>query len=158
MKVQDEWYEQARGQTLQTLPTFVEHLAIDYGHDYGTICHALAAAAIAAASALNHSEAGGITGFQAGAMMWQFISKWMRYDSPLKMLNYDDMLYPQYRDRFDQSISTETWKWIQEQAKTRLAEDCDRPHAHPDVRRHWKSIVEGVVPFGWHVAEEGNQQ
>ena len=35
--------------------------------DYGTVCHAIALSAVA------RTAQGGITGFQAGAVMWEFI-------------------------------------------------------------------------------------
>jgi hypothetical protein len=48
--VHKEWYEQAKKiQGPSELTTFVAHLLNDYIHDYGTICHACAAAAIAGA-------------------------------------------------------------------------------------------------------------
>lgn len=55
---------------------FPKKLTEDYGHDYGTIGHAVAASAIGAATAVDHSPTGGITGFQAGAIMWEFIQHW----------------------------------------------------------------------------------
>ena len=79
MKIHEEWYKQAKEQTLETLPAFLNHLINDYGHDYGTICHAIAAGAIGAAYALERSPQGGITGFQAGCIMWCFIRHW-NYD------------------------------------------------------------------------------
>src|SRR5690349_20327046 len=61
-----QWYVDAHApeMTLETLPEFLRHLTEDYHHDYGTICHALAAGAIATAYAMDRSPQGGITGFQ----------------------------------------------------------------------------------------------
>ena len=90
-------YEEARAQTVATLPEFVRKLTEDYSHDYGTICHAIAAAALAAAHAVDHSPAGGITGFQSGCIMWEFIQEWQHLrGKPLRLTNYEDMLFPQY--------------------------------------------------------------
>ena len=44
--------------------------------DYGTVCHAIALSAVATAWAANKTAQGGITGFQAGAVMWEFIKNW----------------------------------------------------------------------------------
>lgn len=153
-KVHEAWYADAKSMTLDKIPEFMRHLAEDYGHDYGTICHAIAASAIAAASAMDSSAAGGITGFQTGAVMWEFISHWMHYEGkPLRLINYQDMLYPQYREKFLQ-ISAETWKWLQEEAKKLIATAEPDGYCHPDVERHWKSIAAGVVPFGYAVEQE----
>ena len=36
-----QWYKDAKNQTLETLPDFINHLVKDYSHDYGTICRQL---------------------------------------------------------------------------------------------------------------------
>ncbi len=43
-------------------------------------------------------------------MMWQFITNWMSEykDKPLRLVNYDKMLYPQYAGDFSKTISKET--------------------------------------------------
>ena len=102
MHLEKEWFANAKKQTLETLPAFMNHVLNDYCHDYGTICHAISACAIAAAWAADGSEQGGITGFQAGFVMWDVIRQW-RYSSNksgLKIIDYDDMLFPQYEYKF----------------------------------------------------------
>jgi len=148
---QGEWYATAKKQTLDSLPEFLRHLADDYGHDYGTICHALAAGAVAAATALNHSDTGGITGFQAGAVMWEFIRNWNGEKGPMRLVQYKDMLYPQHNDVFAQTIDSKTWQWLQDEARKCLAASDG---AHPAVKAHWESIVAGDVPFGYVVKDE----
>lgn len=120
-----DWQEEARKQTLETLPAFLNKLATGYSHDYGTICHALAAAACGAAWAMNAGEQGGITGFQGGAVMWQFIRAWQYTGNEcgLRILDYDKLLYPQYADTFEgQLMEGYTWKQVREVAKRKLAE------------------------------------
>lgn len=148
-----EWFAQARKQTLATLPEFIRHLMNDYSHDYGTVVHAVAASAIAAAWAANDEPRGGLTGFQAGFVMWNFIRYWMMEDNKtgLRLVDYDKMLYPQYADRFEPTMSSATWEKIQEEAARLLKEE---PDAHPDVIAHWRSIVAGHVPFGYSVEED----
>lgn len=144
MGVHKAWYEDAKVQTVDTLPEFMRHLAEDYQHDYGTICHALAAVAIGAAWAMERTPQGGITGFQAGAVMWEFIRHWNHSgDNPMRLIDFGDLLYPQCSHKFV-TISSETWAWAQERAKTLLAEG----RGVPDVRAHWQSVANGVVPFG----------
>ena len=38
------WMSRAKDMTLADLPEFLRELTEDYQHDYGTICHAIAAA------------------------------------------------------------------------------------------------------------------
>lgn len=136
--------------TLDKLPEFINHLLNDYTHDYGTICHAIAAGAVATAWAMNNDPHGGITGFQAGAVMWEFVRNWMHEDGPMKLVRYDTMLYPQYEDHYDKVISKSTFDYLQEKAR----ENLERGEAHPSVMAHWQSIVDGNVPFGYSIKED----
>lgn len=75
-RVHEEWYT-ARPKTTAELAEFVRHLVEDYEHDYGTICHAVAAAGLAAMRCVNtDSDQGGITGFQASCVLWSVIARW----------------------------------------------------------------------------------
>lgn len=58
-KIHEEWYKEASEMTLENLPEFLRKLTEDYSHDYGTICHAISAAAAAAAWAVEKSPCGG---------------------------------------------------------------------------------------------------
>lgn len=148
--LRDSWYARAKDMSLDALPAFMQELA-EHKHDYNTICYAVAAAALAAAWAMNRAPTGGITGFQGGAVMWEFITQWQCLkNKPLKLVDYSDMLYPQYRDKFSKSISHATWDYLQAEAK-RLAEDGE--YAHSDVAAHWRSIAGGQVPFGYSVRD-----
>lgn len=151
MGLEKEWFAQAREQKLETLLAFMNHLLNDYGHDYGTICHAISACVLAAAYAADNSAQGGITGFQAGAVMWDFVRQWSYSNNKttLRIIDYDNMLYPQYREYFEgRTISESTWKLIQNEAKKRLEENGP---ASKEVIEHWKSIVNGVIPFGFKI-------
>lgn len=153
--LEKQWFEEAHNQTIETLPNFIDHIMNDYQHDYGTICHALSACALAAVWAANKHEQGGITGFQAGFVLWDFIREWMYSDNrtALKIVDYDKMLFPQYADRFDKTISKKTFEGIQEAAKENLNRINNGEEAHPDVIKHWKSIVAGNVPFGYKIKD-----
>ena len=130
MHLEKEWFELARKQTLETLPGFINHVMNDYMHDYGTICHAVAACALAAAWAANDSPNGGITGFQANFVMW---------DS-------------QYKERFEKVLSASVWESLQERAKECLNEESSL--AAEEVKNHWENIVSGNVPFGYKVTDK----
>ena len=158
MHIEKEWFEQAKKQTLETLPGFMNHIMNDYIHDDGTICHAVSACAIAAAWAADSIENGGITGFQAGFVMWDFVKEWSYSSNKcgLKMVDYDEMLYPQYEEKFTKkTISFVTWKRLQARAKELLAEEENGIIPVFDCAyKHWEQIANGVVPFGYTVKEE----
>lgn len=153
--VHEGWYVDAKKQTEATLPEFVRHLAHDFEHDYGTICHAVAAAALGAAHAIDHdAEQGGITGFQAGCIMWEFLRHWLEEKGPLRLVRYEHMLYPQYAESFAKTITPDVWEFLQKEAKKLLAEPVRSSFAVPEVRDHWQSIADGRVPFGYVVKED----
>lgn len=154
-KKEIKWYEDAKKQTFETLPGFIYRLMNDYEHDYGTICKAMAAAMLGTAHAVNDDDQGGITGFQACAVMCEFVREWNypHNSCGLKILDYDDMLFPQHDYRFDKTISRNTFNALQELTKKRLSEMKESP-VHPAVLAHWKSIVSGVVPFGYTIIED----
>lgn len=158
--LEKEWFKESTEQTIETLPKFIHHVMNDYEHDYGTICHAIAACSLAAAWAANKHERGYITGFQAGFVMWDFIKEW-KYSSNqsgLRIVDYDNMLYPQYEYKFDKVISKETFESIQKAAKELLDEHKSTPedqrYVHPDVVNHWEGIIAGKVPFGYKIKED----
>ena len=108
------------------------------------------AAAIAAARTVDSDPSqGGITGFQASMIMWCFVQNWMGWENqPLQLQRFENMLYPQYEQKF-RSITKDTHDWLIEQAKKKLAE-TEHPVAQAVVE-HWKKIDEGWVPFGFAV-------
>lgn len=147
-----EWYRAARKQTSDTIGDFVKEV-MSAPLDYGTVCSAVAACALAAANAANNEPNGGITGFQAGFVMWGFVREWLfpNNKTALKIVDYDDLLYPQYEYKFKPVISKSTWEAVQQEAAKRLSET---EYAHPAVKAHWQSIVNGVIPFGMELEQE----
>ena len=148
--LRDAWYSEAAKQTVETLPAFIKMLNEYPDHNYNTTVYATSAATLGASWAM--AEYYGITGFQAGCIMWEYIQNWgFNYkNKPLRMINYDEMLYPMYDYKFT-TIDIRTWKWVQERAKELYNDGncvaCD------SVIDHWKSIINGKVPFGYRVIE-----
>ena len=152
-ELKEKWFDKARKiESFPELEEFYNYLFGSYYHDYGTMIHAISAFAVAAANLTAHEQ--GITGFQAGCVMWDFIKYWNHQYNKcgLRLVDYDNMLYPQYAYRFDKTITPYTWKKLQTQAAQKLAKDSD--FAHPDVVKHWTSIVNGEVPFGYKIKED----
>ena len=150
-KLENKWFEEAKEQTIDTLPAFINHIMNDYTHDYMTVCHAVSACALAAAHAANSQEQADITGFQAGFVMWDFIKQWKHEENKcgMKLIDYDRMLYPHYESWFDKSITKKTFKKLQEEAKKKLVQSVDDDYIPNEVIEHWESIIKGDVPFGY---------
>lgn len=139
--------------TLEDLTAYLKDIEDNYGNGYGCAPRAIAQAAVGVA--WYFAGKFGITGFQAGFVMWDFIRDWSYSNNKcgMRMVDYDNMLYPQYGYKFEKTISTDTWHAIQEEAKNRLAEKCEYD-VHPNVKAHWESIVAGNIPFGYTVSDE----
>lgn len=208
----DKYYDKAKKQTFETLPQFLNEM-FQEDFDYGSICCAVAASALAAANAANHHKKAGITGFQAGAVMWEFIRQWNYSHNKcgLRIVDYDNMLYAQYEDSFQKTISKSFFESLQKRAREFLDEDeaslqkynkdssqyekdlAAFVEKHPDYYekpkyykrlgcgtgnewdaekkkeesgfefapnepfyragqlKHWQSIVNGIVPFGYAI-------
>lgn len=147
----ENWYAEAKNQTLETLPAFMERI-LNEPQSYSSIVEAIAACAVGAAWAADRSDNGGLTGFQASGVMWRFIQSWMRLENScgLRLINYDDMLYPQYEDAFTKkTINKEIWEAMQKKATELWLEGSGSER----VRDHWHSIMEGNVPFGYKVKD-----
>ncbi len=152
-EVIETWRAEAGSMTPEELPEFLRHLTEDYQHDYGTICHAMSLGSVATMWAMDKSDQGGITGFQAGAIMWENVQNWMTEyrGKPLKLVNYENMLYPQYEYKFEKTLSKDNWEYLQKEAQKNLDEN---ERANEKVKEHWQSIVDGIVPFDYEIEED----
>ena len=152
MHPEEKWFAEARKMDEEGLPDFYARMIHGYNHDYGTACHAVAACALAAAWAACRDV--GLTGFQAGFVMWDFIRHWMKTGNKcgLKLVDFDNFLFPQYEYKYEKTISSDIWESIQKEAKIRLETETEM--VHPHVRKHWQKIVDGIVPFGYRVIDD----
>ena len=136
--------------SLDELMSYIQNIKDNYNIGYGTAPRAIAQAALATSWYL--ADVFGITGFQAGCVMWDFIRDWSFHGSEcgLKIVDYDNMLYPQYDYKFQKTISKGTFEALQEAAKKHLEKS---QFAHSAVVKHWQSIVDGNVPFGYIIED-----
>ena len=146
-----QWYAESQKQTLETLPAFMRKV-LGRKHSYGTICRAVTACALGAARAADHSEHGGITGFQAGCIMWDFVTEWLSVKGPARMLRYEHMLFPQYEQDFDKTVSKDTAEYLKTEARKMLAEE--QKFLDERVRKHWEMLAEGKLPWGYKVEKK----
>lgn len=136
--------------SLDDLMNYIQNIKDNYNIGYGTAPRAIAQAALATAYYL--SDVFGITGFQAGCVMWDFIRDWMYSSNEcgMKIIDYDEMLYPQYDYKYEKTINYNTADALIKAAKKKLEESKD---AHPRVIEHWKYIADGNMPFGYVVKD-----
>lgn len=127
------WFE-----TIGELGRYIEDLR-DQSHDYGTCVYAMSMAA----TATFYYMAGqlGVTGFQASCADMDILRRTRCMTSGFRIFDYDNLLYPQYEDKFP------TWNGLIEENIESLAklareklDTCKCPH--PDVKAHWEKLVE----------------
>lgn len=129
--------------------------AINDADDYGSIVLCCALMMNAAFSLVNSSPNGGITGFQAGCLMWEMVMKYGSFEKgePLRIVNYNDLMYPQRVRRFN-TIPKDAWEQVVNNAKRVVKELEENNQGHPEVVAHMKEVAQGKVPFGLIVAED----
>ena len=138
--------------TKEELDALLNEVVNDQDLDYGKIVYAMSGCMLAVSHYIDRSEVGGITGFQASFIGWEMVKRFMHESRVgMRIMDYENMLYPQYKNRFEKRINQTTWACLQERAKKLLEESKD---AHPDVIKHWQSIVNGKVPFGYKVEND----
>lgn len=96
----------------------------------------------------------GLSLFQMGCILWDFIDRAIieEHDVGMELVNYNNMLYPQYDYRFEKTITKETWEAMQQKAKELLENNKKAIiSANEEVIEHWQSIIDGKVPFGYKV-------
>lgn len=137
--------------SIKGLNKFIKEI-MDAPQDYGSICTTMALIGTTAIRVADNKPKGGITGFQAGAVVWEFIRLMDVFGKgPKKITDYSEMLYPQCEYKFEKTIKRSVWDYLQTEASANLE---NSPQAHPNVLAHWKSISEGIVPFGYTVIED----
>jgi hypothetical protein len=136
--------------TILALSDYLSKL-FDRKHNYNTIAEAFKAGLTACFRAMLNHNNGDITGFQAGWILNKFFDEQKNLEF-FKIVDYSNMLYPQYEENFDKTITKETWKFLQNKADYMLR-DQDFHGVNPDVMEHWRKIAEGEIPFGFTVRE-----
>jgi hypothetical protein len=113
---------------------------LNRGHDYGTCVYAMSIAGEAAFNFVARKL--GVTGFQASCADMDILRRTRRIKGGFALLDYENLLYPQYRERFDEltweRLLVENKEWLREKAGVLLAENSN---AHPNVRSHWERLA-----------------
>lgn len=125
--------------TLAELTEYIDHLT-GLDHDYGTCVYAVSNAATAAFHYMAHRL--GITGFQASCADMDLLRRTRGYKHGFAVIDYGELLYPQYREKFDRlafdAALEKQAEWLAEEAANLLA---DSPNAADGVRAHWERLV-----------------
>ena len=145
----DNIYELAKQQTPETIGKFITDVMTMDDIDYATVVDCIAACAIAGAAAANNHKNGGITGFQAGYVMWQFIRNYMYEHNKcgLRMIDWDKMLYHQDESSFDKVIPQNVFERLQNQAK----EEIQIKWLSEKQKQHLQNIIDDIPPFGYSI-------
>ncbi len=139
----DQYYERS-DEDLNTL----EARFLEMEHTYDSACHATAAMALHAARRM--ASRLGLSGFQAGFVDLQFVSHW-RFDDedvPFGIMDFSQLLYPQYDDDAPRRISKATFERLRELARERLNEaPKGLKFASERVLERWRLIAGGNLPI-----------
>lgn len=122
--------------TIEELTEYIESL-VNKNHDYGTCVYAMSMASIATFRYISSKL--GVSGFQASCADLDFISRTRGYKLGFMLINYEDLLYPQYKHRVP------TWDSLTIKHAEKLAEAAKKQldgQLHPDVRARFLEIIE----------------
>jgi len=141
--VQNEWYDSARTQTLETLPAFLDHILNDYSHDQQTIVHAITAGSMGTISAMNNHPEGDLGQSQTSALLGMFIRKWARIEGPAKIMSWAGLLHPANEEQV-MTVPKEVVGWLKDLADKALAEGKYQDENH---RAHLAKLASGEMPW-----------
>lgn len=125
--------------------------------DYGTAVWAVCAGMKATFNFLN--EGINLTGFQVGFVAWDMLFEYMLHGNKTgaRVVDYDNLLYPQNGYKFEKVISRETFEAVQKEA-VRLLKEVPAERVNPKVKEHWEKIVNGELPFGFELEKDEYQK
>lgn len=110
-------------------------------HDYGTCVYAMSIAAEASYNYISHAL--GVTGFQASCADMDFLRRTRGWKMGFQILNYENLLYPQYLDREQFPTHDDLIKQnIDELGKKAQELLSERELAHRDVTSWWEDLVD----------------
>jgi len=146
---QEKWYEQARAQTLETLPSFLTSLLDPYSHDEVTLVHAMTAGCMGLISAMNAHPEGGLNPAQTQLLLGMFIRKWARIEGPAKIMSWAGLLDPRNEAQV-MGIPKEVATWLTQCAQTALNDIIYKGQEQKD---HLEKIAKGEMPWGLKILQ-----
>lgn len=126
--------------TLDELNKIIEQLT-ERKHDYGTCVYAMSIAAVATFNYVAGKL--GVTGFQASCADLDILRRTRDYENGFSIINYDNLLYPQYWDDehfpSKEQLLEKNKEQLAKAAKKKLKES--NGSAHPNVIKHWEMVA-----------------
>ena len=109
-------------------------------HDYGTCVYAMS---IASEAAFNWAARSlGVTGFQASCADMDILRRTRQFKGGFQIVDYNNLLYPQYRDKFDSLTFESLLHEHKDELKKRASELLiANPNSHPKVKAHWERLI-----------------
>lgn len=146
--IQEQWYEQARGQTLDTLSAFLKGLMDPYSHDEITLPHAATAGCLATIAAVHAHPEGGLTNGQNQLILGFFIRRWARIEGPAKIMSWAGLLNPANEEQM-LGVPKDVALWLQKLAQQALDEIKYQGQFQKD---HLEKMAKGELPWGYRVS------
>ncbi len=149
-----EWLEKAKHVSREELPSFIDE-TMKKGDGYFDLIYAVSSCCIATM----HACANGMTGYQASRVPLIFLQNINGTGTKIgfKVVDYDNMMYPQYEYYFKVTLTKDMMEALQEEAIKKLEEYADRPNEDkmiaPSVLKHWIKLATGEPPYGLEVEE-----
>jgi hypothetical protein len=127
--------------TPEELIGYVRRL-VDRPHDYGTCCYAMSMAAVAAFNFVARRL--GVSGFQASCADMDILARTRGWQWG-RLLNYEDLLYPQYcnEENFPSAgtLLAEHREELAKRAAEKLAASEREGFGSESVKAHWRTLV-----------------
>lgn len=137
--------------TIDDLFNFVEEIK-QISFDTNEELNGLIALAGAATSTVFAKHFGQTLGRnQSMNIVMTYINSFVMCDCPIKLLMYDEMLFPAYEARFDKVIPVHVFEYLQTRANFILSSEEVKSKLNEDIISHLESISIGHVPFGYKV-------
>lgn len=120
----------------------------EYYPDYGASCHVVAALMLAAGRYSSYRY--DVTNFMAGCVIWEVIERFGVFGKGKKaIINWANMLYPQYDYTMPRSIDRKTFEWV-----VALSKKEDLTRGTDAVINRIKCLQQGNVPEGFYIRKE----
>lgn len=103
--------------SIEELTELIKEVETDFNNGYGIVPRAIGSVCAVVGNYLSCQM--GITGFQAGCAIFDFITGYLITDNKcgLRLIDFDEMLYPQYEYKFDKKLKKSTWELLQKRVK-----------------------------------------
>lgn len=125
--------------TIEELMAFVQSM-VEGQHDYGTCVYAMSLSAVAAFNYVASQL--GVTGFQASCADMDILARTRGWEWG-RLLNYENLLYPQYCDERHFPSAARLIEEHKAELAKRARKKIEENHssAHPEVLAHWNYLA-----------------